>query len=174
MGLLSFWVAGCKVEMSPEEARKAEAEYQVLDVGQVATLEAYAEVLVPGSAEAGLAHFIDHQLNASPAEQMLMIKYLGVSPPFNSFYTAGLGALNAAAQAAYGKVFSELEDAQKVELSGQVAQGIPEGWEGPPAPFFHFVLRSDAVDVFYGTPQGTENYGIPYMAHIMPTSRWGE
>lgn len=160
--------------MTPEEARKTEVPYQVLDADQVQTLEAYAEVLVPGSAQAGLAHFIDHQLGASKADQMLMIKYLGVSPPFNGFYVGGLAALNASAQTAFGSTFSELQDDQKVQLTAEVAQGIPDGWEGPPAPFFHFVLRSDAVDVFYGTQQGTEDLGIPYMAHIMPPSRWGE
>ena len=38
----------------------------------------------------------------------------------------------------------------------------------------YFVLRNDAVDVFYGTQDGFEALGIPYMAHIEPPSRWGE
>ena len=41
-------------------------------------------------------------------------------------------------------------------------------------PFFYFVLRNDAVDVVYGTKDGIESLGIPYMAHIEPPSRWGE
>jgi hypothetical protein len=39
---------------------------------------------------------------------------------------------------------------------------------------FWFVLRSDAVDVVYGTKEGVERLGLPYMAHIEPPSRWGE
>ena len=35
-----------------------------------------------------------------------------------------------------------------------------------------FVLRADALDVTYGTPEGFEALGIPYMAHIMPETPW--
>jgi hypothetical protein len=34
------------------------------------------------------------------------------------------------------------------------------------------LLRSDAVDVVYGTVEGYESLGIPYMAHIAPDRRW--
>jgi hypothetical protein len=33
-------------------------------------------------------------------------------------------------------------------------------------------VRSDAVDVVYGTPAGFEALGVPYMEHIMPPRRW--
>ena len=46
------------------------------------------------------------------------------------------------------------------------------GWEGPPASYMLFVLRADALDVTYGTPEGFEALGIPYMAHIMPETPW--
>ena len=58
-------------------------------------------------------------------------------------------------------------------MVGKIAGGEIEGWEGPPAGFFYFVLRSDAVDVVYGTKTGFEVLGVPYMAHIEPTSDWG-
>jgi len=45
-------------------------------------------------------------------------------------------------------------------------------WVGPPASYVLFVLRADALDVTYGTPEGFENLGIPYMAHIMPEQPW--
>ena len=174
IGLLSFYVAGCKVELTPEEARQQEIPFQVLQLDQVRILEAFGEVLLPGSAAAGLAHFIDHQLNAAPAEQMLMIKFLGVNPPFTPFYNQGLAALNDTAKGVHGVPFFELSPDQKVALTGQIAQANPDGWAGPPAPLFYFVLRNDAVDVFYGTKQGIERLGFPYMAHIEPPSRWGE
>ena len=34
------------------------------------------------------------------------------------------------------------------------------------------VLRADAVDVVYGTMEGYEALGIPYMPHIPPEKRW--
>ena len=34
------------------------------------------------------------------------------------------------------------------------------------------ILRSDAVDVVYGTMEGYAALGIPYQAHIVPTKRW--
>ena len=45
-------------------------------------------------------------------------------------------------------------------------------WMGPPASYVLFVLRADALDVTYGTPEGFESLGIPYMAHIMPETPW--
>jgi hypothetical protein len=47
-----------------------------------------------------------------------------------------------------------------------------EGWQGPGGPFVYLVLRSDAVDVVYGTMEGYASLGIPYMPHIAPTKRW--
>ncbi len=174
IGLLSFYVGGCELELTPEQARLQKIPFQVLTPVEVRTLEALGDILLPGSAAAGLAHFIDHQLNAVPQDQLLMIKYLGVSPPFTSFYSGGLAALNEYANDQHGAVFSELYDEQRTALVGKMAQANPEVWAGPPAPFFYFVLRSDAVDVVYGTRQGFEDLGIPYMAHIEPPSRWGE
>jgi hypothetical protein len=150
----------------------------VLAAPQVRTLEAFGETLVPGSAAAGLVHFIDHQLAAPPGEQMLMIRYLGVEAPFAPFYAGGLEALDSAAAALYGAPFHGLQDSRRVDLTRQVAQANPDGWpdsgNAPAAPLFYFVLRSDAVDVVYGTPEGVERLGLPYMAHIEPPSRWGE
>lgn len=173
IGLLSFYVAGCKVEITPEQARQQHLPLQILAPHEVRTLEALGETLLPGSAAAGLAHFVDHQLNASPEDQLLMIKYLGADPPFSPFYSAGLAALNAVARDQYADVFADLGQERQSALVGQIAQGNPQGWNGPPAPFFYFVLRSDAVDVVYGTKAGIESLGIPYMAHIEPPSRWG-
>ncbi len=82
--------------------------------------------------------------------------------------------MNALSQSQHGQTFSELSQDQQSAILGQFAQANPEGWEGPPGPFFYFVLRNDAVDVVYGTKEGMESLGIPYMAHIEPPSKWGE
>ncbi len=174
IGLLSYCVAGCEVQLTPEQARQQRIRFQVLNPDEVRTLEALGDTLLPGSAAAGLAHFIDHQLNASPQEQLLMIKYLGMNPPFSPFYTAGLAALNALANDQHGANYADLNSDRRTALVGEMAQANPNGWQGPPAPFFYFVLRNDAIDVVYGTKAGVERLGIPYMAHIEPPSRWGE
>ena len=44
-------------------------------------------------------------------------------------------------------------------------------WQGPPGPLVYTVLRSDAVDVVYGTVEGYEALGVPYMPHILPDRR---
>lgn len=174
VGLLAFVAGGGTWLLTPAEARAADLPLRVLRAPQAQTLEAFGETLVPGSAAAGLAHFIDHQLAAAPRDQLLMIRYLGVEAPFAPFYAGGLEALDAAASALYGAPFQGLEEGQKVDFTRQLVQANPEGWSGPPAPLFYFVLRSDAVDVVYGTRAGVERLGLPYMAHIEPPSRWGE
>ena len=44
-----------------------------------------------------------------------------------------------------------------------------EGWQGPAGGFVYFVLRSDAVDVVYGTMEGYESLGVPFMPHSLRT-----
>ena len=160
--------------MTPQEAREKEIAYGVLTDSEVRTLDALGEILLPGAAAAGLSHFIDHQLGASGQSQLLMIRYLGVPAPFAPFYQGGLAALNTFSQAQKRRNFAELKQEDQADLVGQFAQANPDGWQGPPGPFFYFVLRNDAVDVVYGTKDGIESLGIPYMAHIEPPSRWGE
>jgi hypothetical protein len=160
--------------MTPAQARAAEVPFRTLDVGAVSTLDALGEILLPGSAGAGLAHYIDHQLSGPAADSMLMIKYLGVPAPFNEFYQGGLRAADASARATHGNPFAQLSKEQAAGLVTRMAGGQIEGWQGPPAGLFYFVLRSDAVDVMYGTKAGFEQLGVPYMAHIEPPGRWGE
>ncbi len=174
VGLLTFYVSGCEIEMTPQDARERGIAYGVLTESEVSTLDALGEILLPGSARAGLSHFIDHQLGASPEDQLLMIRYLGVPTPFAPFYQGGLAALNGLSASHSSQPFAELSQADQAALVGQFAQANPDGWQGPPGPFFYFVLRNDAVDVVYGTKEGIESLGIPYMAHIEPPSRWGE
>jgi hypothetical protein len=172
--LLTFTLAGCEKKMTPAQARTAEVPFRTLDAGAVAVLDALGEVLLPGSAAAGLSHYIDHQLSGAAADSMLMIKYLGVAVPFTEFYKGGLHAADALARAVHGKGFSSLSQPQAAALVTKMSGGQVEGWQGPPAGSFYFVLRSDAVDVVYGTKAGFEQLGVPYMAHIEPPSRWGE
>ncbi|MFO1377542.1 MAG: twin-arginine translocation signal domain-containing protein [Steroidobacteraceae bacterium] len=171
--LLPFTIAGRKVLASPAEARAAAAPLRFLTAGEAAVLEAIGEALVPGSARAGLAHYVDQQCGGAPADCMLMGRYLGLQPPFGPFYRAALGAVRTALAAAIGETASARASSLATSLQGAFTGKAFAGWDGPPAGFVYFVLRSDAIDVVYGTPEGFERLGVPYMAHIQPPSGWG-
>ncbi len=172
LGLFAFQVGGSLVLLTPRAARAAQVPMRILDAAQLRTLEALGDTLLPGAAEAGLAVYLDHQLAAPPAESLLMIRYLDVPPPHAPFYAAGLAAVDAAARDLHQQPFDALDADARQAFVAKMQRGTLEGWQGPPAPFFYFVLRSDAVDVVYGTPEGFEKLGIPYMPHIPPTEKW--
>jgi len=171
--LLTFNLGGCEKKLTPADARAVGVKYRTLTQAEVTTLEALGDVLVPGSSKNGLAHFVDHQLSGDPADSMLMIKYLRVPPPFTDFYRAGLKSVESSAQAEFGTSMARLTAEQGTALVAKMSAGTLKAWEGPPAPFFFFVLRNDSVDVTFGTQQGFEQLGVPYMAHIPPPSPWG-
>lgn len=172
LGALVFQTGATPLLLTPREARARALGHRVLTPAEVRALEALGETLLPGAREAGLAHFVDQQLAARPEDCLLMLRYLDVPPPYADFYHAALGALDAAARTAHGKPFAELEPAQAETFVGGMGRENPPGWEGPPAPFAYFVLRSDAVDVVYGTIEGFEKLGVPYMPHIVPERKW--
>lgn len=172
IGALAFQVAGVELLLTPREARAAAAEFRVLTPAEVSALEAIGEALLPGAREAGIAHFVDSQLAAEPAQSLLMLRYLDVPPPYAEFYRAVLAAIDGAARKINAKPFAELEPAAADAFAGALGRGAIDGWQGPPAPFAFFVLRNDAVDVFYGTVEGFEKLGVPYMPHILPPSNW--
>jgi hypothetical protein len=140
----------------------------------VKTLDALGEVLLPGSAHEGFAYYIDHHLSVPLEQSLLMIRYLGVRPPFIEFYRTGLAGVEAAAKQQFGEGFALLAAADAHALVTQIAGGTVAGWSGPPAALFYFVLRSDAVDVVYGTTAGFDKLAVPYMAHIVPPTPWGK
>jgi hypothetical protein len=167
--LLSVVVAGQAFTLSPREARAAALPWQQLNAAQAATLEALAELLVPGSKAAGVAQFVDKQLAAPPGERLLMLKYLGVeADAMVNFYTAALDSADALARRRHDQPWSMLSEAQGNALVSAMAAEAGEDWRGPPAGFFHFVLRADACDVTYGTEEGFDHLGLPYNAHIPP------
>jgi hypothetical protein len=172
--LLTFTLSGCEAKLTPAQARAAKVPLHTLTAGDVTTLNALGETLLPGSAAAGLAQYLDHQLSGDAAHSMLMIKYLGVPAPFDDFYRAGLRATEIAARTLYGKPPADLSSQQAGNLVTQMSAGHVNGWQGPPSALFYFVLRNDAVDVMYGTQRGFALLDVPYMAHIVPPSRWGE
>ena len=172
-GALAFTVGGVEVLLTPAEARAQGAALRTLTADQVEALEALGETLVPGARRAGIAHFVDQQLSIAPEQALLEARILNVRPPYVNFYRAAIAAIDRACQALNGgRRFAQLNATEQHDFIDRLRQNKVEGWQGPPGPFIYFILRGDAVDVAYGTMQGYESLGIPYMAHIVPEKRW--
>ena len=144
----------------------------VLTECSVGTLEAIAEVLLPGSAEAGVGYFVDEQLSRSSNESLLMARYLQVPPPYANFYRGALQALDGFAKARAGKPFAETGQSIREKLVASLFPEQPADWRGPPSQPVYLCLRADAVDVVYGTMEGFAELDVPYLAHIEPTEKW--
>ncbi len=171
-GALAFTVGGAQVLLTAREARAQGVPFRLLNADEAETIEALGETLVPGARAAGIAHFIDHQISVPPEDALLEARILNVRPPYANFYRAALGAVDRASQAQSGRRFAWLASNEQREFVNLMRQNKLEGWQGPPGGFVYFVLRSDAVDVVYGTVEGYQALGIPYMAHIAPLKRW--
>ena len=172
-GALAFSVGGAEVLLSPRTARAQGVPLRTLTAEQAATLEALGETLVPGARAAGISHFIDQQISIPAEEALLEARILNVRPPYANFYRAALGAVDRASQGGNGgRAFAQLSKAEQRGFVDSMRQNKLEGWQGPTGGFVYLVLRSDAVDVVYGTMDGYAALGIPYMPHIAPTKRW--
>jgi len=168
---LAFTVGGTQVLLTPKEARAQEIPLRHLDAAQVRILERLAETILPGSPQHGLAHFIDHQLGVDPCDALLIAKYFQVRPPYKDFYAAGLKIAAAKAQQLSGKPIAEMNASQMQAAVREISK--PDAViDGFPLGLFYICLRSDAVDVTYGTPQGFERLNVPYLEHIKPPEGW--
>ena len=172
LGALAFTVGGAQVLLTAREARAQGVPFRLLNAREAETIEALGETLVPGARAAGIAHFIDHQLSIPPEEALLEARILNVKPPYANFYRAAIGAIDKASEARNGRRFALLSAVEQREFVGLMRVNKLEGWQGPGGSFVYLVTRSDAVDVVYGTMEGYEALGIPYMAHIAPDRRW--
>ena len=158
----SYLVLGDRLTLSPAQAAELDFTPEVLTRDQLKIIETVAEQLVPGSANEGIAAYLDAQLRAGN-DSLLIGKYLGVDIPAQlDFYESLARNLQRTLQT---------EQATSEILSAMWSD-TQANWEGPPASYMLFVLRADALDVTYGTPGGFEALGIPYTAHIMPEKPW--
>ncbi len=172
-GALAFTVGGVEVLLTTREARAQNVPFRLLRADEAETIEALGETLVPGARAAGIAHFIDQQLSVPPAEALLEARIFNVRPPYSNFYRAAIGAVDTASQALNnGRKFGWLSPSEQRDFVDAMRQNKVQGWQGPGGSFVYSVLRSDAVDVVYGTVEGYEALGIPYMPHIVPDKRW--
>ncbi len=173
LSALAFSVGGANVLLSPREAHAQNIPFRTLTPQQVEVLDALGETLVPGAQAAGISHFVDQQLSIPPEEALLEARILNIRPPYANFYRAALGTIDRASHANNNdRGFSQLSMSERRDFVDQMRQNKVAGWQGPPGPFVYLVLRSDAVDVVYGTMDGYAALGIPYMPHIAPTKRW--
>jgi hypothetical protein len=172
LGALAFTVGGAQVLLTPAEAFAQGVPLRTLKPEEAATIAAMGETLVPGAREAGIVSFVDQQLSGPAEEALLEARIVNVKPPYANFYRAAIGAINGASTAKNGKPFAELDAAAQHDFVDQMRQNKIDGWKGPGGPFVYLILRSDAVDVVYGTMAGYKSLDIPYMAHIEPKRSW--
>jgi hypothetical protein len=172
LSALAFTVGGVEVIMSAGQARAKGVPFRLLDAHQGETLEALGETLVPQARESGIAHFIDQQLSVPPQESLLQARIFNVRPPFADFYRNAIKTVATSSNKMFGRDFAQLQAADQRRFVDLMRQNKIEGWTGPPGALVYAVLRTDAVDVVYGTIEGYEALGIPYMPHISPEKRW--
>ena len=173
VGTVAFTVGGVEVLLTARDARAQNVPFRLLKANEAETIEALGETLVPGARAAGVAHFIDQQLSVPPEEALLEARIINVRPPYANFYRAAIGAVDTASAALNdGRSFARLEPGEQHDFVDAMRQNKLQNWQGPSGPLVYTVLRSDAVDVVYGTVEGYDALGIPYMPHIAPVTRW--
>src|ERR1700730_13596366 len=172
LGALAFTVGGAEVIMAPGEARARGVPFRLLDAHQGETLEALGETLVPQARESGIAHLIDQQLSVPPHESWLQAPIFTSRPPFAEFYRTAIAVVDEGSHKLFGRDFAQAPAADQREVGDRMRQNKIEGWTGRPAAIAYAVLRGDGVGVVYGTMEGYEARGIPYMPHIPPEKRW--
>lgn len=173
IGTLAFTVGGAEVMLTPRQAHAQNVPLRTLAPDHAATLGAMGEALVPGAKAAGITSFVDQQLSIPPEEALLEARIMNVRPPFGNFYRAALSAIDGASVAKYdGRGFAKLTAAEQHDFVDLMRQNKLDNWKGPGAGFVYFLLRTDAVDVVYGTMDGYSHLGVPYQPHIAPTRSW--
>jgi Gluconate 2-dehydrogenase subunit 3 len=172
LGALAFTVGGSTVMLTARQARARNVPFRLLKEAEADIIESIGDTLVQGARAAGVAHFIDQQVSVPPGEALLEARPLNVRPPFINFYRAAIGAVDRAAQARSSRRFAALAAADQHAFVDAMRQNKIDGWQGPAGSFVYLVLRSDSIDVVYGTMEGYEALGVPYMPHIAPEKRW--
>lgn len=167
-GFVLASVAGTLGWMSPAEAQARGAAFRLLNPSEAAWVAGLGEAIAPPARTAGLAHYLDHHLAAPPAESLLALRYLDVPPPYADFYRPALASL----ARLHGPLPPVSGDARWADILASLAGPDPTGWQGPPAGFFLFAIRLDAIDIAYGTREGFARLGIDYLAHIEPETDW--
>ncbi|HET6218256.1 MAG TPA: gluconate 2-dehydrogenase subunit 3 family protein [Acidobacteriaceae bacterium] len=168
-------VAGLSVNstfgpISPAQARDQGLPWKHFSAEEGKALEALGDALLPGAQQAGIAHYIDHQLGQEAP--LLFLQYMDLPGPYVDFYKQGLSCLQQMSQTRFGSSFEGCTPERKSAMIRDMLKGSVSGWNEPPAFLFYFVIRNDAVDVCYGTAAGFKKLGVPYMALLEPPRKW--
>lgn len=128
-----------KVAAADAKASAAGAKPEFLDQHQFDTLASLAELIVPGSAKANVAGFVDQLLAVDKRDNQ------------RAFLTA-LGAFEGESIARYGHPWKALTEAQQIELltvasTGQAARPFHRGSGDPPPPSGPLTLRDRFDDL---------------------------
>src|ERR1700745_1801579 len=119
---------------NPREARAQGIPFKVLSPDEVTTVEALSDALVPGAREAGVSHYIDHEL-ASPSPRLLL-RFAQLRGPRAPYYHGALAAFAASMTAQEHGAFASLSpDAQHTVIealrTGTIkprdARGVSDG-----------------------------------------------
>jgi gluconate 2-dehydrogenase subunit 3-like protein len=172
IGAFAFTVGGADIMLTPRQAQAQNIPLRTLSAEQAATLGAMGEALVPGAKDAGVVNFVDLQLSIPAEEALLEARIMNVRPPYANFYRAALGAIEGASLAKFSKAFTALNATEQHDFIDLMRQNKLDGWKGPGAGFVYFLLRTDSIDVVYGTMEGYAHLGVPYQPHIAPTRSW--
>jgi hypothetical protein len=173
IGALAFSIGGVEVMLTAREARAQGVALRVLTSDEAHTLEAIGDVMALGARQAGIAHFVDQQLTVPPGHALLSLRVTEARPPYVNFYRDTLATIEAAAKSAHGRKFGDLTEADKLAFVDLLSHQKVAGWDGKSSQAqVYATLRNDAVDVVYGTVEGFERIGVPYLPHILPERNW--
>src|ERR1700744_1682837 len=140
---------GAAAPLSLFDSRKARAQglpFKVLSPDEVTTIEALSDALVPGARDAGVSHYIDHEL-ASPSPRFLL-RFAQLRGPMAPYYHGALAAFAASITAQGSGAFPSLSpDAQHTVIEAWRTGTIKPGDTGSlAAPVFYGMMRNDGVD----------------------------
>jgi Gluconate 2-dehydrogenase subunit 3 len=156
----------------PRAAHAQGTPFKILLPGEVATIEALSDALVPGAREAGVSHYVDHELG-SPSPRLLL-RFAQLRGPMAPYYHGALAAFSASMTAQGNRAFSSLSPDAQHAIIEALRTGTIKPWDAGAvaAPVFYGMMRNDGIDVVYGSAEGFKTLDIPYMPHIMPKSTW--
>jgi hypothetical protein len=156
----------------PRVARAQGIPFKVLSPDEVTMIESLSDALVPGARDAGVSHYIDHEL-ASPSPRLLL-RFAQLRGQLAPYYHGALAAFAASMTAQGNGAFSSLSPDAQHTIIEAVRTGTIKPWNAGavPPPVFYGMMRNDGVDVVYGSVEGFKNLDMPYMPHIMPKTTW--
>ena len=155
----------------PCAARAAAEPLRVLTSDQAAAIEGLCDAIVPGARDAGVAHYIDHELSGNSPR--LLLRFAQLPGPMTPYYTDGIAAFSAAVMQQKQAAFASLRTDDQHAIIEALRTGTLAPWANAVAPpVFFGMMRNDGVDVVYGSIDGFKRLGMPYMPHIAPTTTW--